>query len=379
MLAMARFLSLSALFIFVVVRASAQEPSWRTDYRSARQEAREKGLPLLVDFGTANCFWCRKLETTTFRDPSVAALLKEQFVPLRIDADRDPALAQHLRIQSYPTLVLAAPDGKILAFIEGYLEAPKLLPHLRAAVAATLPTPEWMVRDFQEASKAVALGDNAQAIVLFRRILEDGKERPVQLKAREHLATLEAQADNRLAHAKRMEDQGQSLEAMETFVEILRKYPGTAAATEAKNLLGAAPGQLLSREKPRERRAAELLAEARTFLKSRDFCQCLERCDTLRNVYAGTPESDEAEKMAALIRDNPEWLADACQRMSERIAAMHLALAEAWLKKGNRSEAVTALERIEKLAPSSVAATSARNKLAEIQGTPGVPANFKQP
>ncbi len=379
MFAVPRQLVILAVVSSAVVRLPAQELPWRTDYRQARQEAREKGQPLLVDFGTANCFWCRKLEATTFRDPAVVALIKDQFIPLRIDADRDPTLAQHLRIQSYPTLVLAAPDGKILAFIEGYLEAPKLLPHLRAAVASTLTTPEWMVRDFQEASKAVALGENSRAITLFRGILQDGGERPIQTKAREHLATLESQADNRLAHAKRMQDQGQSLEATETLVEIVRKYPGTAAAHEAKNLLGATPAQLASRDKSRERRAAELLAEARDFMKSQDFFQCLERCDTLVAAYRGMTESDEAAKIAALIRDNPEWLAKACQRLNEHTATMHLALAEAWLKKGKIAEAIAALEMVDRLVPTSDLAGTARSRIAELRGNPSIPADFKKP
>lgn len=371
------FLSLGLLLSSTPI-ALAQGIAWRTDYRTARQESREKGLPLIVDFGTENCFWCRKLETTTFRDPGIVAVLRDEFVPLRIDADRDPNLTQLLRIQSFPTLVLAAPDGKILAFIEGYLEPEKLLPHLRAASATVLATPEWMTRDFEAASKAVALGDNARALLLFRGILEDGKERPIQRKAREHLAQLEAQADNRLAHARKMEDEGQSLEAIETLAEILRNYPGTAAASEAKKLLGAAPGRLISRENVRDRRAAELLAEAKNYLKSREFCQCLERCDTLITAYAGTPESEEAQRMANVIRENPEWLAEACQRYGERMAAMQWSLAEAWLKKGRPAEALEALEKVHRFAPASPLAKQAQSKIAELKGTPGIPAGFQK-
>src|SRR5438067_518957 len=74
--------------------AMAQEVRWRTDYRAARHEALEKGRPLLLSFCTENCAWCRKLDATTFRDPTVVAVVNDRFVPLRVDGPHEPALPQ---------------------------------------------------------------------------------------------------------------------------------------------------------------------------------------------------------------------------------------------------------------------------------------------
>ena len=69
-------------FIFALVAASsalgqapalAQEVKWRHDYNAARREAEQKNLPLVVDIGTENCYWCNKLEAITFHDPLAAA------------------------------------------------------------------------------------------------------------------------------------------------------------------------------------------------------------------------------------------------------------------------------------------------------------------
>jgi thioredoxin-related protein len=49
--------------------------------------------------------------------------LNDRFIPLLIDADQDATLAQALHVQSYPTLVFAAPDGKVLAAQEGFVDA----------------------------------------------------------------------------------------------------------------------------------------------------------------------------------------------------------------------------------------------------------------
>src|SRR5262249_39144023 len=148
------------------------------------REALEKGRPLVLDFGTAFCYWCKRLDETTFRDATVVGVMNERFIPLKIDAEKEAGLAQFLRIQSYPTVVLASPDGKILGTHEGYMEPGRFHELLRRALA-TVANPEWMEADYQKAVKAVADSDYARAIALLRNILEDGKEKPAQVKARQ--------------------------------------------------------------------------------------------------------------------------------------------------------------------------------------------------
>src|SRR5262249_33728139 len=121
--------------------ALAQEVAWRKDYASALQEALEKKLPLVLDFGTQDCFWCKKLDENTFRDAAVVAALNGRFVPVKIDAAQYKSLVQHLNIQSYPTLVVAAPGGKILATQNGFLEPAPFLDFLQRGLAQAAPAP----------------------------------------------------------------------------------------------------------------------------------------------------------------------------------------------------------------------------------------------
>jgi thioredoxin-like negative regulator of GroEL len=123
-------LPFAALLLSVLVCPPAvcrgQEVQWRYDYNAARREALETGRPLLLDFGTANCFWCRKLDATTFRDPGVVAALNERFIPLKVDAGRDGPLANALGVQAFPTLVFAAPDGRLLGSHPGFVDVAPL-------------------------------------------------------------------------------------------------------------------------------------------------------------------------------------------------------------------------------------------------------------
>src|SRR5437762_4352553 len=116
------FFLVPLVFHDIALHAGAQEVQWRHDYNEARREALEKERPIILDFGTENCFWCKKLDAVTFHDAEVVRRVNGQFVPLRIDAGKEAVLAEKLGIQVYPTVVLASPEGKILARIEGFKE-----------------------------------------------------------------------------------------------------------------------------------------------------------------------------------------------------------------------------------------------------------------
>ena len=81
---------------------------------------------------------------------------------------------------------------------------PPTATYLRRALA--VQTPDWMARDFQEASKSIAAGDYAAAVSLLKKVLEDGKDRPVQTKAKAVLDEVEQQAAGRLVRVKQLQD-----------------------------------------------------------------------------------------------------------------------------------------------------------------------------
>lgn len=371
-------LACALALLLVAARASAQEVTWRHDYNAARREAVDKGRPLVLDFITANCFWCSKLEATTFRDSAVAKVINDRFVPLKVDAQQNPQLTEALRIQSFPTLVLAAPDGKILGTLEGYLEAAKLTAHLQHALAA-VNNPDWMNRDYQDAVKAASTSDYARAVALLKGMLEDGQERPVQAKAKHLFEDLEQQAANRLARARQLQDRGQSLEAADTLTELLRAFPGTQAATEGGELLSALAVKPEIKSQQRTRRARELLGQARQDYRTQQYLCCIDHCEVLASSYADLPEGAEAMQLVAEIKNNPEWMRQACDSLSDRLGLLYLCLAETWLRKGQPQQAEVCLERVLRAFPGSHQAGVAEARLAQIHGQPTRQADFKKP
>jgi thioredoxin-related protein len=313
----------SACFLFPVCfflfpcRTNAQEVQWRTNYSLARKEALDTNRPLLLDFGTQQCYWCRRLDATTFRDSRVVLLVKENFVPLKIDAASDPRLTEALRIHRFPTMVIAAADGKIVSVLEGYREATALHDHLRG-ILAELRNPNWMAQAYQEATKAAAAADYAHARVLLKSITELGTDLPVQVKAKQMLNDLDQQ----------------NVQLQE-----------------------------------RVRQARELLAQAREDHRTQQYASCLDRCERLAASFADLPEGAEGLQLSRELMNNPEGLQQACDSLSERLSGLYLALADALIKKNQPEQAARYLERVLQIYPGTPQAETARLRLSDLHRT----------
>lgn len=206
--------------------AGAQDIRWRHDYAAARREATAAGKPLLLDFGTEACTWCRKLDATTLKVPAVVELLNAHFIPVKVDGEREAELVRQARVESYPTLLVVSPDGRIVGRHDGYADAAKLLPLLRQAVPAK-PAATGVVQ--------------AGAVV-----------RPT---AADHLA--QARADH---------DAGRYLACIERCDRLVAAYPAGPEATEARRLSAA----ITADPKKWERVTAQLRADLDVLSKNLD-------------------------------------------------------------------------------------------------------------
>lgn len=105
------------LVVAVVTAAGApaqDKIAWAADLKTGLAEARKTGRPVLVDFGAEWCGACKKLDAAAFRDPAVIGRVSAGFVAVKIDCDRDAALATRFNVTSLPTLLVLSADGKEL-------------------------------------------------------------------------------------------------------------------------------------------------------------------------------------------------------------------------------------------------------------------------
>ena len=97
------------------------------DEAVARAQAENK--PIVLDLYAEWCAPCRQMERLTFADAKVQALLA-QTVFLKIDTDKETALAQGLGVAGLPDIRLVLPDGKIVRQLRSYQNAASLAAEL---------------------------------------------------------------------------------------------------------------------------------------------------------------------------------------------------------------------------------------------------------
>jgi len=116
------------------------EVRWEIDWDRAFERARREGKPVLVDFYADWCVWCKHLDTITFRDQKVAALLADRVVPVavNIDGDVQELLRKH-RIEAPPTIVVFDASGAELGRIPGYLPPTGFLSAVEGMLKGTPP------------------------------------------------------------------------------------------------------------------------------------------------------------------------------------------------------------------------------------------------
>ncbi|MCS7015184.1 MAG: thioredoxin fold domain-containing protein [Gemmatales bacterium] len=328
----------------VLAQTSAGIP-WRTDYAQARREAREKHLPLLLDFTTEWCVHCQRMDATTFQDVHVIDLLARQFIPVKIDASRQPSLAEALRIRGYPTLVLALPDGRIVHTLEGYVDAAQLTPYLRSVVAQSATGSEY-AQKLEEAVRAQSAGEYAQAVAHLNSLLSDPQALAVHLRAKSVLEQIEQQARREWDEERGNTRQRSTEERERAWQQLAQRFAGTSVAAEIRQALAQVQQARQAELAQRRQQAVALLQAARSDFEQQNWLACLERCDRLLRDFSDLPEGKQAQALLNQIKAQPEHVERTCDRLIERLGELHLALAESWLRQGEPQLAIATYHKI---------------------------------
>jgi YHS domain-containing protein/thiol-disulfide isomerase/thioredoxin len=103
----------------IATPAAAQHEGvrWQQDLEAAKTLARQTGRLVLVHFWTPECAPCQTLEQTVFNQPGVGGAIEARFVPVKLDANANPATAQGFGITRVPTDVIITPDGQVVGML----------------------------------------------------------------------------------------------------------------------------------------------------------------------------------------------------------------------------------------------------------------------
>lgn len=111
---------------------------WRPWGGAAFEEARAARVPILLALGPHWCPGTAEMTRAAYADPAVADLVRNRFVPVRVDPDARPDIGERYSLGGWPTTAFLTPDGDILGG-ETYATPRRmreLLPRVSEAFAA---------------------------------------------------------------------------------------------------------------------------------------------------------------------------------------------------------------------------------------------------
>jgi len=125
------------LCVSMTVSSAYAAITWAGNLNSALREAKSKNKPVMADFYTDWCGWCKKLDRDTYADPEVANLAK-RFICVKVNGDKYPDLVSKYGVSGYPTIIFLDPAGNKTNAIVGYVNAEGMLSRMNA-VLSSLP------------------------------------------------------------------------------------------------------------------------------------------------------------------------------------------------------------------------------------------------
>ena len=86
---------------------------------------------IFINFFAEWCGYCVKMDKVTFVDPEVVSYLNKNFIAIKVDSDRQNALALKYKVRGLPSNWFATESGEQIASFPGYIPPDDLLPKLK--------------------------------------------------------------------------------------------------------------------------------------------------------------------------------------------------------------------------------------------------------
>jgi thiol:disulfide interchange protein len=127
----------SALLTFGTVVSQAEVTFSKASFSEALKLAKEQKKAIMIDYYTDWCGWCKVLDKKTYTDSEVGKYADENFISLKIDAERGEGveLSKRSKIQGFPTIIFYNESGEEIHRVVGYQDAKRFLESMKVAIS----------------------------------------------------------------------------------------------------------------------------------------------------------------------------------------------------------------------------------------------------
>jgi len=148
--------------------AHAQRIEWSRSDKDAFARARAEHRFVLLYLEAVWCHWCHVMDEKSYGNKAIQDEIAAHYVPLRIDQDLRPDLANRYRDYGWPATVVFAADGAEIVKRQGFIEPERFLRLLKAIEADPSPEAAAYADQAAPAPRASALDAVTRAELLKR-------------------------------------------------------------------------------------------------------------------------------------------------------------------------------------------------------------------
>src|ERR1051325_2097338 len=103
------------------LRSAMHQPiRWNEWGEAAFAAAKRENKPILLDIGAVWCHWCHVMDRESYDDVTVAAIINERFIPVKVDRDERPDVDSRYQAAvsaisgqgGWPLTAFLTPDGR---------------------------------------------------------------------------------------------------------------------------------------------------------------------------------------------------------------------------------------------------------------------------
>lgn len=117
---------LSLVILFAGAVPASEVINWRS-YEEGMVVSKVEKKKVFLHFYADWCGFCRKMAQDTFQDSSVVAFLNKNFIPVRVNTDKEQQKAANYGVVGLPFTVFLTDRGEPIISLPGYIPADTML------------------------------------------------------------------------------------------------------------------------------------------------------------------------------------------------------------------------------------------------------------
>jgi len=114
---------------------------WNAWSSAVFEQARRENRFVLLDLEAVWCHWCHVMDVNTYADPAVIALIKSNYIAVRVDQDSRPDLSNRYEDYGWPATIVFNGTGGEIVKRQGYMSQGEMVAMLKAIIADPSPGP----------------------------------------------------------------------------------------------------------------------------------------------------------------------------------------------------------------------------------------------